>query len=615
MSDGVWGDEWDRVADVVVVGSGVAACAAAVAAATDGASVILLEKAAFIGGTTAKSGGVLWIPNNPLMQEQGIKDERSDALRYLARVAYPTLYRPDHETLGLPAEKHRLLEAFFDNGSLALEALTAVGALSLEPVDYPDYYADLPEDTAPIGRTVQPKFPEGWRRGIDPTGGQLLVDQLHSAAERLGVMVLLEHRAAHLVRNEEQEVVGLEVQVGKRTELIGARQGIIFGSGGFLHNKALAFEYLRGPVLGGAAAEGSTGDFVNIGIEVGAQLGNMSHAWWDQVVAELAVRVPETIRDVYEPFGDSMLIVNRYGRRVVNEKIPYNERGQVHFEWDPVRREYRNLLLFMIWDEAVATSTDANRFRFPVPPPGQDFDFVISAPTWEEMAGAIGARLEKLAPHSGGLTLDATFVEGLTSTVERFNAMAGRGVDLDFRRGETPIEQAWASPARPGAASASMYPLADEGPYHCVILGPGALDTKGGPVIDETARVLSPSGDPIVGLYGAGNCISSPAGQAYSGRGWDHRAGPHVRLHRRPLRHPRTQAIAGLTGPQPTPHTSRASRARVLAVVVTSASSTDSFGPWASAASPGPYCNVGMPPWPTRRRRSLPYGAAHTSWP
>ena len=150
--------------------------------------------------------------------------------------------------------------------------------------------------------------------------------------------MLLEHRAAHLVRNEDLEVVGLEVQVGRRTELFGARRGVIFGSGGFLHNQRLALEYLRGPVLGGAAAEGSTGDFVDIGIEAGAQLGNMSHAWWDQVVAELAVRVPETdqgrLRALRRQHGHR----RPAGRRVVNEKIPYNERAQVHFDWDPVRR-------------------------------------------------------------------------------------------------------------------------------------------------------------------------------------------------------------------------------------------------------------------------------------
>ena len=514
-----WGEEWDRIADVVVVGSGVAAQGAALAAALDGSSVIMLEKAAFTGGTTGKSGGVLWIPNNPLMRARGLEDCRSDALRYLARVAYPTLYNPEDATLGLPPEKFRLLEVFYDTGSLVVEALTEAGALDVELVDYPDYYADLPEDTAPKGRTLQPRFPAGWRRGIHPSGGQLLVDGMQRTAEGLGVDVLLGRRAVHLVRNDHLEVVGLEVQVGKRTELVGARQAVIFGSGGFLHNPALTLEYLRGPVLGGGATEACTGDFVDIGIEVGAQLGNMSHAWWDQVVVEQAVRVPETSKDVYEPFGDSMLIVDRYGRRVVNEKIPYNERAQVHFDWDPVRREYKNLLLFMVWDAAVAASTDESRFRFPVPPPGETYDFVISAPTFAELSSAIEARLVELEPHTGGFTLDASFAAGLGATVERFNAMAAEGVDLDFGRGETPIEQAWAGSLRPGAASASMYPLASDGPYYCVILGPGALDTKGGPVIDESARVLTPRGEPIVGLYGAGNCIASPAGQAYWGAG------------------------------------------------------------------------------------------------
>jgi 3-oxosteroid 1-dehydrogenase len=516
---GAWGAEWDHVADVVVVGTGVAGCAAAVAAASEGASVIVLEKLAFVGGTTGKSGGVLWIPNNPLMRARGISDDRRDALRYMARVAFPTLYDPDGATLGLPAEKFRLLEAFYDNGSVALEHLIALGALDVELVDYPDYYADLAEDAAPRGRTVQPRPPGGWRRGIDPTIGQVLVDELLAAAERLGADVKLERRVVHLIRDDAGDVIGLEVQVGRRTELIGARQGVVFCSGGFLHNPSHALEYLRGPVLGGAAAEGSTGDFVDIGLEAGARFGNMSHAWWDQVVVELAVRVPQTMKDVYSPFGDSMIMVNRYGRRVVNEKIPYNERAQVHFEWDPVRREYTNYLLFMIWDEAVTRSTDMSRFRFPVPTADEHYDFVISAPSWPELAGAISERLEKLAPWTAGFSLDASFADGLAATVARFDAMAHQGRDLDFHRGETPIEQEWAGAPRPGAASGSMYPFAATGPYHCVIVGPGALDTKGGPMIDERGRVLAATGAPIGGLYGAGNCVASPAGQAYWGAG------------------------------------------------------------------------------------------------
>lgn len=517
--DASWGDEWAEVADVVVVGSGAAGYGAAYAAAREGASVIVLEKSGFVGGTTGKSGGVLWICNNPLMQAQGLVDDRSDALRYLARSAFPTLYSSSHPTLGLPEDRYRLLEAFYDEGAPAIAALIDDGVLDLEPLAYPDYYADLPEDTAPNGRTLQPKYPKGWRRGIDATGGQQLVEQLRAGAERHGARTLVDHRAAHIVRNAAGEAVGLEVRTGRRAELIGARKGIVFCSGGFLHNRRMALEYLRGPVLGGAAAEGATGDFVEMGIEVGAQLGNMSHAWWDEVVVELAARVPQTIRDVYSPFGDAMLMVNRYGRRVVNEKAPYNERGQVHFHWDAGRHEYPNFLTFMIFDDTVVQSTEASRFRFPVPLPGEHDDFVISAPTWPELSASIAARLDKLSSTTGNVRLAPAFTNQLVTTIARFNEFARNGKDLDFGRGETPIEQTWAGPPRAGAATGSMYPLSVKGPYHCVIIGPGALDTKGGPVIDAAGRVLLANGEPIAGLFGAGNCIASPAGQGYWGPG------------------------------------------------------------------------------------------------
>lgn len=515
-----WGDEWDDVYDVVVVGSGAAGGAAAATAAAAGASVVVLEKANFTGGTTAKSGGVLWVPDNPLMRNRGIDDPREAALRYMARSGYPTLYQPASPTLGLPAATFRLLAAFYDGGREALDRLGEIGAIEITPVDYPDYYADLPEDEAPLGRVVQPRFPDGWRRGIDPTGGQLLVDGLERAAVQHGAQVRLGHEVVHLVRAEDGAVVGLEVRTGLRTVLIGARQAVIFGSGGFIHDPELRRAYLRGPVMGGAAAETATGDFVRIGIEVGAQLGNMAHAWWDQVVVEHAITVPATIKDVYSPFGDSMLMVNKYGRRVVNEKAVYNERSQVHFHWEPSRYEYPNLLLFMIWDQAVADNPEPSRFRWPIPLPGDPLPgFVASAPTLAELAASLRRRLVRLADHTGGATMADDFDEQLASSIERFDAMASQGRDIDFWRGESQIERTWAGSPRPGLPSAAMAPLSASGPYYAVILGAGALDTKGGPVIDEHGRVLSVGGDPIPGLYGAGNCIAAPSGQAYWGPG------------------------------------------------------------------------------------------------
>lgn len=515
-----WGDEWDDVFDVVVIGAGAAGTAAAASAAAAGAEVALLDKAAFTGGTTAKSGGVMWVPNNPWMLAQGLVDERDDMLRYLARTAYPTQYRSAHATLGLDQQQYEPLVAFLDHGGGAIQELIDIGALEIEPVAYPDYYAELAEAKVSTGHVIQPRFPQGWRRGIDPTGGQLLVDALERGAVANHAKVLLDHRVVHVVRNHSGAVIGVEARTGVRTVLLGARRGVIFASGGFLHDRAMARAFLRGPVMGGAAADTATGDLVRIAMELGAQLGNMSHAWWDQVAVEHALTVPSTIKDVYSPFGDSMVMVNRRGVRVVNEKAVYNERGNVHFHWDPTTFEYPNLLLFMIFDDAVVDNPDPSRFRWPVPQRGEPMPpFVLSAPTLAELAEQIRARLASLAGAVGEIHLADDFDDRLQETVGRFNQMAANGVDEDFGRGVNSIERTWAGQPRPGMPNATMAPIAASGPYHCVILGPGALDTKGGPVIDGHGRILDLDGSPIEGLYGAGNCVAAPSGQAYWGPG------------------------------------------------------------------------------------------------
>jgi hypothetical protein len=215
-----------------------------------------------------------------------------------------------------------------------------------------------------------------------------------------------------------------------------------------------------------------------------------------------------------------MLMVNRHGRRVVDEKAPYNERGQVHFTWDAQRCEYPNLLLFWIFDQAVVDDPTESRFRWPVPLPGEPFpDFVVSAERLEDLGDELARRLARLADHTGGVTLADGFVPELRRTIARFGEHARAGDDPDFGRGRSRISQAWAGAPRAGFPNPTLAALAAAGPFHCVILGPGALDTKGGPATDEHGRVLSVAGEPIPGLYGAGNCIASPAGQAYWGPG------------------------------------------------------------------------------------------------
>src|SRR6185437_13782430 len=150
-SDGA--DLFDGAADVVVVGTGAAGLAAAVAAAARGASVVVLESADHPGGTTAKSGGTAWIPNNHLMRDRGVADDRSAALRYMARRAHPDRFDPGRADLGLDRADLDLLEAFFDRGSEALADLVAVGAMEAHyDGDTPDYHVE--DNAAPFGRRV-----------------------------------------------------------------------------------------------------------------------------------------------------------------------------------------------------------------------------------------------------------------------------------------------------------------------------------------------------------------------------------------------------------------------------------------------------------------------------
>lgn len=347
---------------------------------------------------------------------------------------------------------------------------------------------------------------------------------MQAAFEKLGGEVQLNSRVVNAIRDADGQVVGLEVRAGHRSEFIGARQGIVFGTGGFLHNEQMASAHLRGPVMGGAAVEGSQGDFARIGMQLGAQLGNMSHAWWCQSLLELVAKNRATLRDVYVPYGDSMFMVNRHGVRALNEKAPYNERGQAHFTWDATRREYPNYLMFWVFDDALLNGPLADdprysRHRFPLPPRGESREYIISAPDWPTLVAGIRGRLARYAAHTGGVTLGPEFEANLAKTLVRFNAMAAAGRDDDFGRGDAAIDRFWSQEARPGAKAGWMHPLSGQGPYHCIILGPGALDTKGGPVVDARARVISMEGEPIEGVYAAGNCTASPAGQAYWGAG------------------------------------------------------------------------------------------------
>jgi 3-oxosteroid 1-dehydrogenase len=337
--------------------------------------------------------------------------------------------------------------------------------------------------------------------------------------------MLTDTRVTRVIRDGSR-VVGVEaVGKGGKPLRLRARRGVIFGSGGFAHNTELVGLH-QPSIYGACAMPGSTGDFIAIATDAGAAMGSMQTAWRAQVVLEeaLANRAVPTV--VFGVPGDSMLMVNKYGRRVVNEKLNYNDRGRVHHVYDTGREEYPNHLLFMLFDQR---SADGFGGDFPFPEDLREAPFVIQGETLDALFAKVSAKLGKLAGKTGGTRLASDFAAEAKRTISRFNQDARAGVDREFSRGAREYDRAWHaffSPMRKGTRQApnpfpnpTMHPFADKGPYYCIILGAGSLDTNAGPRINASGQVLDAKGAPIPGLYGAGNCVASPSRGAYYAAG------------------------------------------------------------------------------------------------
>ena len=509
--------KWDRSVDMVVVGGGAAGGSAAIKAHELGSEVLVLEKAPVFGGTAAKSVGGIWAPNNQYMQTAGLTDDRDDALKFMVRLSHPEDFNPDNEFYGAPEAVYQQLGAFYDNVNVVLGELESFGALKTMPLNIgpmlmPDYFAHLPENKAPYGRAIVPQKPDG-----SLGNGAELMRQLKAAIDKRRIPVLTRHRADDLVVDDTGRVVGIVAIQRDGTRVnIEARKGVIFASGGFTHNKQLQLDFLKGPIFGGCAVPTCEGDFIPIATRAGAQLGNMSNAWWAQLPIELALENPSVPTGIWCTPGDSMVQVNRFGNRFFDEKFVYNERTQVQFQWDPVSGSYPNLLSFLIYDQRTA---DEFANYAPLPPKGSAAAHVIKADTLEDLEQQLIKRLKTMENRTARFTLDDDFLASLKATVKRFNGFAESGVDEDFKRGDQPIDQFFHffGPSQPthNYPNMTMHPIAETGPYYAVILAAGTLDTKGGPKINQHAQVIDTRGKPIPGLYGAGNCIASMSGPAY----------------------------------------------------------------------------------------------------
>ncbi|MDI1290626.1 MAG: FAD-dependent oxidoreductase [bacterium] len=513
--------------DVVVLGTGAGGLVAALAAARAGVSVGIYEKADLVGGSTAISGGVVWIPLNHHQDEDGIADSREDALDYL-------------DSLSLDRMDPELAATFVDNGRETIEWLEDVTSIrfSILP-DYPDYQPENPGGRPAGGRSLDPglfAFPRlgewsgriarsrrsahltiadttlgggtgflddetaAYRSENDLRGcGNALVGPLLEALLGLGVEPVLNSPARDLIV-EDGRVVGARILIDGVEETVLATRGVVLATGGFEWNPDLVREFLRGPMTAPTSVPTNTGDGLLMAMRTGARLANMGQAWWVpavQIPGDTAFGTQRSSLVNRERTLPGSIMVNARGRRFTNEASNYNSLGGAFHQMDSSTFGYANLPAWLVFDAHHAREYGS----FGTPAGDPIGDWIERAPTVRELADLVG--------------IDPS---GLEETVSRWNRFVDAGRDEEFRRGESAYDR-WSGDGRHRFTKASTLGRLDEGPYYAVPIQPGALGTSGGPRTDAKGRVLDTRMNPIPGLFAAGNVAAAPTAMAYGGAG------------------------------------------------------------------------------------------------
>lgn len=510
--------------DIVVVGSGGGGLVAAIAAADLGARVAVLERSPRFGGTTAYSGGKIWIPDNHHMRRLGIPDSREAAARYLLHVCggdYPEMidaYLQSAPEMAQYVEEHTPL-AFYPCVNYPDYHPTFDGAtLGGRALDAQPYDASGLGDLLPHVRRSPTFLPftheewETWRfpanfdweligerigNDVVTTGAAIAAALVQGCVDR-GIALYRNARGRTLLQDNNGRITGIEVEQDGATYTLRASAGVILACGGFDWNPDLQRRFLRGPALGAASPPGNEGDGILMGTEIGAQLGNMSEAWWApvlQVPGETVDGEPLYRALINERGLPGSIIVNRAGQRFVDEAHNYNDITKTFHHFEPVSYEWPNLDAWLIFDDAFHQQYSVATIMPGEPVP----DWVARADTPAELAQQIG--------------IDP---DGLTATLARFNTFARDGEDRDFARGGNAYDQYYGD-ARVGPNS-NLAPL-EQPPFYAIQVLPGMLGTKGGLVTDPHARVLDLRNEPILGLYACGNTAAFWLGRGYPGPG------------------------------------------------------------------------------------------------
>lgn len=491
-------ESWDHEADFVVVGAGTA-LTGALKAVEQGMSAIVIEARAIAGGTTALSGGSVWIPCNDYA-----KDDRAAAKTYMTKVAD-----------GLSTEA--IIDAYLDNASPMINFITEQTGVAWEIADRTDYHEQW-EGATTATRTVKPIDPE---TGKSTNGGGYTQPQADKFTE-LGGTILFNTTAETLVARTlddgRQEVLGVIATDAKGATLaIKASKAVLLGAGGFDYNDDMKAQYLDIPSPCTFMVETCDGKGVRMAQGVGADLAMMCYGWGNaayKVIGEEAYAnkvVDANIAPLCYQSDTSSMWINRYGRRFCDEAASYDSFWYGFGNGRDTTGEmlYTNIPAWYVCDQGnrnrnaggdgVATP-DSGGNLWGVEASAEPPAWVLQADTLEELAQKMG--------------LDELGTENLLAQVERFNRYAAEGTDPEFHRGESTFDQ-----GGPGRPANCLEPM-NVPPYFAAQIVPFLQGTKGGPRTNEFGQVLHVNGDTVPRLYACGNNAGcGTPGKYYNGAG------------------------------------------------------------------------------------------------
>lgn len=525
--------------DFVIVGSGGGSMCAALVLRKAGKSVLILEKSDLVGGTTAVSGGVMWIPNNRFMKAEGIADSREQAITYLDNVVGDKSDQPG-------ASRERRL-AYVDEAPKMLDFLVEQGIKLRRIPSWPDYYK-APGESIP-GRTVVSELFDinqlgEWKKKLRPgflplpinldeafqmplvkrtssakkvllkvigraiadkftgkkrtTAGQALQGQMLQAALKAGAEIRTRAKVKQLIV-EGERVTGVITEINGVEARIAARLGVLINAGGFAKNQRMLDRYIPGvKAEWSSVIADDTGEMIEEGQRIGGAIAQMEHRIGGQValLPNGAVKKPAVMQnDTSKPHS---IVVDQNGARYMNEagsSIEFVRRMLAHQKHSPAVPSW------MIFDTQYLRNYMLAGSMPGLKKPQAWFDekFLRKGETLDELATACGIN-----------------AINLKVAVERFNGFARKGCDDDFHRGESAYEQWLGDPLKEKEKSLGTI---EEGPFYALQLYPGDVSTYGGLVTDAYARVLRDDGSVIAGLYATGTSTASVMGPGELGAG------------------------------------------------------------------------------------------------